>query len=784
MMRQSYDKLDFQKVLKTVSSWVHSDVSKEYLFSLMPLDNIEDIRLRSEQINEIRRMRQDGIFVNLESFLDLRDFIKKVTPLGSMLDAIELYCFIPFLNNTEEIIDKTEQCDKLKKITQSMSSQEDLLRQLQKSVNSEGEVLDTASQALKEIRKAIKNLEGKIRKRLEDIIQSEEVSIFLQDSFITQRSGRWVIPVRMDSKGQVSGVVHDVSKSGETAFIEPISIINLTNEMEALRADEKLEEVKIMKELSNRIRINADNLISNFHCLVYFDVLNALSIYADTLSMEPPIIHEKMEIRLFSARHPLLYSHFKSKGIENELVPLDLTLDCSRPIMVITGPNAGGKTVVLKTTGLLVIMALTGMHIPALSNSRIPFVRKIHADIGDEQSIEDSISTFAGHISNLKKFINEADKTSLVLIDELGTGTDPIEGAALASAILKALRNTGALVIANTHLSEIKGFVHRSEGMVNSAMEFDPKTFKPLYKLTIGLPGQSYAFETARRYGLPESVIDSARQLLGSQKIELDSLIKELQDKTIYYEKQAKELEKRLSELNNEQERLKKIIADTEQQRLEIIEKSYIDAQNLVDRIREELFSMLEEAKKLDKQLIKTSIKKATSISNDLSKSQKLLRPDAKPLLSIDDIKAGDKVYSKIVDDYVTVLSVNIKQKRLKISLRGIEFDVPVEDIKGLSDKQVSNIEGTVQICKQDDISVSTLNLVGKRVDEALSEVEPFLNHSFLSGMSEALIIHGIGTGALKKAIREYLKGHNLVRGCRDGSVSEGGTGVTVISFK
>ncbi|HIJ59318.1 MAG TPA: endonuclease MutS2 [Nitrospirae bacterium] len=783
MKKQLYHKLDFQKVLQTISQWVHSAVSVDKLFSLAPLDSIDEIRLRSDQIDEIRKIRQVGKSVQFESFEDLMPLIKKVTPQGSMLDALELYNFIPFLYNIEEILSIAESSNKLKVISQSITSHQDLLIRLKRSVNSEGEVLDTASPALKEIRRAIKNLEGRIRKKLEDIIQSEEVSIFLQDTFITQRSGRWVIPVRMDSKGMISGVVHDVSKSGETAFIEPLSIINLTNELENLKADEKLEEVKVLKELSQLIRINSQSLGNNFQNLVYFDVLNAISLYADEFSMERPIVHDELEINLFDARHPLLYSQFKNKGIENQLVPLNIRLHHSNPIMVITGPNAGGKTVVIKTVGLLTIMALTGMHIPSASMSRIPFLKKILADIGDEQSIEDSISTFAGHISNLSDFIDKADKSSLVLIDELGTGTDPIEGSALSSAILLELRNRCSLVIANTHLSEIKGFVYRTEGMINAAMEFDPKTFRPMYKLSIGMPGQSYAFETANRYGLPERVIESARELLGSQKIELDNLIKELQDKRVYYENQSMELQKRLAELEELKEGIKLQLKEAENKRQDILEEAYKEAQSIIEKTREELFTLFDEAKKQDKQTIKASIKKAEKLNDQIKQSIQAIKPDKSLSLNIADIKVGDKVYSQIADDYVNVVSVNKRQNRLKINLRGIEFDVPVEDIRELNNKKGEIKEGAINITKQEDIPLSKINLIGKRVDEALSEIEPFINHCFLSGIKETQIIHGIGTGALKRAIRDFLKGHSLIKAYRDSNPSEGGPGVTIVSF-
>ncbi len=788
MDRQSFEKLDYYKLLAIIAEGAHSPVSRQRVMSLEPLQDVEDIRLRNAQIEDIRAAIQRGFAISLQEYSDIVPLIKKSTPQGAILDAFELYCFIAVFENTEHILGLLGQHPELvslQRVVDNVNSCKGLLKRLKLSVDAEGNILDTASSALKAVRTSIRGIEAKIRRKLEDLVQSKEIAVFLQDNFITQRSGRWVIPVRMDSKGQVSGVVHDVSKSGETAFIEPLSIINLTNELENMRAEEKSEEIKVLRELSDDIRGNAEIILLSFEALVYYDLLNAIANYAERLSMESPSVVDSPGIKLFNARHPLLYNSLQARGMEDTLVPLDIVIDGSKPLMIITGPNAGGKTIVLKTVGLLTLMALTGMPIPASSLSVFPVFSKILADIGDEQSIEDSLSTFAGHISNLSRFISQADSNSMILIDELGTGTDPLEGAALASAILKELRDTGALVLANTHLSEIKGFVQRSEGMINASMEFDPKGFKPLYKLSIGIPGQSYAFETARRYGISERVIDTAKELLGSQKIELDSLLRELQEKVQHYERMNAELQERLIGVQRQRDELKGLMEQVQEQSRAILSKSHRDAEMLIEKTRQELYQLLEEAKTMEKASLKASIKQVSTMAQEMRRSMEALQPtldNKSPCIG--EIKEGDRVYSVVAGGPARIVQINQKQERVKINAQGIEFDVPLKDISLL--KEGRQDKGITEIVDSEDpgIVLTEINLIGKRVDEALSEVEPFLNHAFLSGIHEAVIIHGVGSGILKRAIHQHLKGHSLVKGFANASPSEGGAGVTIVKFK
>ncbi|HSB31186.1 MAG TPA: hypothetical protein VLD55_06255, partial [Candidatus Sulfobium mesophilum] len=505
MDKYSLDSVEFNKLLELAAAYSHSDASGKAVREIAPFENMEDILKRQGRIRDIIRMSDEGMPLRIYRFPDISSLIAKVRPEGAVLDGVELAGFIPVLDISRDIslqIRESEGLPFLKELAAGLTGFPDLLRTLKRSVDSEGNILDSASALLADLREQIRRLEGRIRKKLEEMTRDENVAVFLQDTFVTKRSGRWVIPVRMDSKGQVAGVVHDVSKSGETAFIEPLAIIQSANELENLVAEQKAEEIRILRNISSRIRESAMGISDEYAVVVHLDLLNAIAVLAGDMEMEIPQVADSGGITIRRARHPLLLLALRKTGEARDVVPLDVGLGGDNTVMVITGSNAGGKTIAMKTIGLLLVMALSGMPVPASSSSVFPFVKRLLVDIGDEQSIESSLSTFSAHVANISKILKAAEQMSLVLIDELGTGTDPEEGGALACAVLKELRESHALVFATTHLSDIKGYVHRTAGMLNASMEFDQKSLTPLYKLRIGEPGQSHALETARRYGL------------------------------------------------------------------------------------------------------------------------------------------------------------------------------------------------------------------------------------------------------------------------------------------
>jgi DNA mismatch repair protein MutS2 len=778
---------EFDKLLRKISPGARSDVSRRVVLNIRPLGERKDIEKRRGLINEIRRIIQEGSPFKFAHFADISQSLKKVRPEGAVLEASELYAYIPVLKMSSEIstqVSERSDLDFLAELAGELKGYPDLLRALERSVDSEGNVLDSASFVLADLRREIRKSELNINKRLEEMMRDSKVSIFLQDTFITKRAGRWVIPVRMDSKGQVPGVVHDISKSGETAFIEPLGLINLSNELENLVAEAKAEEIRILRQLSSDIRFNGYEIAKEFEIIVYLDALDAIARFAEQLNMQTPQINSGGMINLVDARHPLLHLVFSRSGFSQQVVPLNVRLGDAGNVMVITGSNAGGKTIALKTIGLVVIMTLSGMPVPADSSSSLPLVENLLADIGDEQSVESSLSTFAAHVSNIAEILDKGSTKTLILIDELGTGTDPDEGTALSCAVLKKLLQSGALVFASTHLTGIKGFVHMTEGMINASMEFDQKTLTPLYRLRIGEPGQSHALEVAKKYGLPDEIVSVAKEMLGNIKVEFDTLIADLNNKRAQCERELEELNLRQADIDRKQKLVDKLFVESERRKKEILSEAHKEALNVVVDIKRQLYKELDEIRKQDKKKARESLKKVEKTEKLIKEKikQHKTRPEKRP--KIEELDRGDIVYVESLGYDALIVDVVRRQERLRVRAGNVEFEVPLSDVelqRGMPlPVKAERKEGGIET---GEFVASSINIVGLRVDESVSRLERFLNDASLAGFNEVTIIHGIGKGLLLKAVHGHLKDHPLVRKFRKGEQSEGGSGVTMVTL-
>ncbi len=779
--KESLQVLEFDKILNAISRFSNSEASQKSVLEIYPLNDRKDIEKRSGQIQEIQRLSQKGAPLKLSHFQDIYQFIEKVKPEGVVLDIGELIAFIPVLRIISGIslqLSERNSLYLLKELTAHLTGFPDILESMERAFDSDGNILDTASTTLSYLRTQIRSLDRRIKKRLEEIVRDRKLIPFLQDNFITKRAGRWVIPIRMDSKGQVSGVVHDVSKSGETAFIEPLEIIGLANELENIIAEEKAEEIRILRDICHRIRKVVDEIEAQFKTIVCLDVLNSIARFADLLKMEVSQINDSSVIKLVRARHPLLML-LQKDGVIKEVVPLDLSLGAGNSVIAITGPNAGGKTITIKTVGMLLLMALSGIPVPADSSSTFPLVNELLVDIGDEQSIESSLSTFSAHISNISEILKKADSKTIVLMDELGTGTEPVQGAAIACAVLRDLKEKGFLVFATTHLTDIVGFVYRTEGMVNASMEFDKNTLTPLYRLAVGEPGQAHALEIARRYGLPESIIIFAKELLGNVNVEFYNLLSELKEKRLQYEQAFNELQQQSNEIGKKERSLKERLAEAERQKMEMLEKAYNEAKDIIMAAKRQIYAILEEAKREKR---REAIKKVEKTQQQVEEKLKEFHKEIS--LSMDEIREGVVVFVRSIGYDAKIVKVDKNHKRIRVMTGSRDIEVPISDIsikRGKLPESASVVKKDEET--EENIS-SVLNLVGLRVDEALSRLEPFLNHISLSGLEEVTIIHGIGTGALLKAVRDYITEHPLVEQFRSGKQTEGGNGVTIVNMK
>lgn len=774
--------LEYDKLLSSITEIAKSIATKRAIAEIRPFKDKNEIIKRQNLIRELLLLYRTGNPFPIFDLPDLTELFQKVKPEGALLEGRELYRFILFFEIVTDILKHEKKCKDIPLLSALINPLIDfpqIKRALVKSIDSEGNILDSASEKLFEIRTNARRLTVRIKKKLQDILDDPNVSKYLQDNFITQRGGRWVIPVRMDSKGQVSGVVHDVSSTGQTAFVEPIAIIALSNELENILAEQKVEEIRILNNLTSMIRENINTIKDEYDRILYLDMLNCISSFSYTMNMELPTLTEGNLIKIINAKHPLLTLSFKKMGGLKQVVPLSISLGEDKTIMVITGPNAGGKTLAIKTIGLLQLMAMSGLPVPADSTSQFPIFEDILVDIGDEQSIESNLSTFSAHIMNMSNIIEKGAPKKLVLIDEIGKGTDPDEGSALACAILKELRDRGCLAFATTHLSMIKVFVHKSEGMINASMDFDQRTFTPLYKLRIGEPGMSHALEIAKIYGLQDRVIENARNLLGEQKYVLTELVSDLNEKRQHYEKINSELERKKSELEEKGRLLNKKNSEIKSTYNEIISKAYKEASQIVSEAKREVNEIMLDAKDKSKESLKRLNVKQSEIKEMIDKLSK----EEHPIIDIKDIQEGDYVFVKSVDRDAVVISKNLKLNQIRIKIDGKDVIVPIDDVTLSKKKGQKDEDLGVEFKEEQEIN-TILNIIGRRVDEALSQLEPFLNRASLAGLSEVRVIHGVGKMILHKAIRQYLTGHPLVRSFQSAPLSEGGEGVTVISLR
>lgn len=789
MNAKTEEVLELGKVKEILKKYTFSMIAIEKINKLSPTSDIDIVRKLQQETREGINILKNDVKFPLEGIRDIRKSIHRAK-IDAVLYPKELL-YIASTMRASRLTKKLWQekkiknCEIIDEKVKSLQIFKPLEEEIFKAIVGEDEIADDASPKLYSIRNRKKNLMEEIRIKLNQMINSPSYQKVLQDPIITTRRGRYVIPVKQEYKGLVPGVIHDQSSSGATLFIEPMAVVERNNELRQLEVKEEEEILRILMELTAKIRENYVLLENTLDILVDLEVIFAKANYALRINGVEPKINDQGFIDLKTARHPLL------KG---EVVPIDVKLGDKFSILVITGPNTGGKTVSLKTVGLLTLMMQMGLHIPAKEGSEMSVFKKIFADIGDEQSIEQSLSTFSSHMKNIKSIIEEATNDSLILLDELGSGTDPSEGAALAMSILSYFYNKGSKVIATTHYSELKSFAHSKEGIENASVEFDVESLKPTYKLTIGIPGKSNALEIAKRLGLSETVISTAKSFIDSETLKVEDLLGHIErektqaeKETIRLKKLQWEYQKKLKDLEDEQEKTKRKYES-------ILEKTNQKAKDFIYNIRREAELIIEELKDLDEKVEKSkrdqAIQRAREWLKGASKKAMLLDKSRKApqhSKSKKDFKLGEKVYVANLEKEGHIVEIDKHEKQALVQIGILKFNVSLNDLYEIENE---TIEGTTKSNKYAHIgfekskTISTeIDLRGKTLDDALINVDRFLDDALMAGIPSVTIIHGKGTGVLRKGIQQMLRRRKNL--CfRNGDISEGGTGVTVVEFK
>ena len=646
----------------------------------------------------------------------------------------------------------------------------------------EEEVADNASPALASIRRKIRAASQRVRDQLDKLIHSQAHQKHLQESIVTQRGGRYVVPVKAEFRGEVPGLVHDTSASGATVFVEPMSVVEANNEIRVLRSDEQDEIARILLELSGEAGSFADSIIESYHYAVELDLIFAKAQVAYKMKAVVPQVGEDGKIALHAARHPLI--------AKEKVVPTDITLGVEFDTLIITGPNTGGKTVALKTIGLLTLMAMCGLMIPAGEGSRVAVFRHILADIGDEQSIEQSLSTFSSHMVNIIHIFEVADNSSLILLDELGAGTDPVEGAALAEAIIQELRGCGVRLACTTHYAELKAYAIQTPGVENGSCEFDVATLRPTYRLLIGVPGKSNAFAITQRLGMDTAIVDRARELVSREGNAFEQVVGRLEEDRRKMEDELEALRASAAQAKANAEGSQRLKDEAEAQAKKEIDRARQEAAQIVQKTRQRADALVGELEELrrqkNKQLsaeqkarLRSGLKELESSSDPVHQRRDDNYVLPRPLV------VGDEVLLYDIDKEATVLELP-KDGTVLVQAGIIKTRVPLENVRLLSKRQLKKKNPTRTVTKNVSTpeTSSSLDLRGQTVEEALMEVDNFLDRASRMHLSQVTIIHGKGTGALRTAVQQHLRRCSQVKSFRLGTYGEGESGVTIAELK
>ena len=786
--------LEFDQVREQIAAYTKTVVGGERARALTPTRDLLEIATRQQETSEAKQYLDQGGGLEFGPEEDFRELLQRGL-LGGLLRGGELFLVRELLraaryDRTE--LGRHEEIPLLSSIADNIPELGDLERAISGAISPAGEVLDNASPLLHNLRREARNAQNRLNEIMERNLRRLQRAELVQEPLITQRNGRMVLLIKAEMRYRVPGIVHDVSDSGATVFVEPMPAIDMGNRWREARLAEEREVERVLRQLSGMVGLSGEDLLLTLDLMARLDLDMAKARYsAATNAVAPWVADQEVadrRLKLIRARHPLL---------TGTVVPVSIELDRDQGVMLITGPNAGGKTVTLKTVGLLAMMAQAGLHVPA-EEAHFPRFDGIYADIGDQQSIQQSMSTFSSHITNLKGIMSRATVHSLVLVDELGTSTDPEEGSALASAVLRYFQKIGSFVVGTTHHRGVARFVQDEPGMVNASVDLDPTSLEPTYHLTLGLPGRSYALTIAARLGVPQEVIDDARSGISPVEQATEELLQELQQERRVVEELREEAETVRSEAVRQQRELEVQLADVEAAKANLVEESRQELQRrisgILDRLSRaerslEAYELRQDAEARARAETE-SIQEIRASRVEVREVQRQLESAAWSPIEVERVpwqqilKEGDRVYIRGIAQPVEVISAADSQDRVEVLLGTMRAKIPVYQLERKAEGHPAAAAHGVYLDRaRKKPSNADLDLRGLRVDEALSRVDEALNDAALDGAASVRIIHGKGTGALRQAIREYLGGHPLVMSAQNGE-GPGGDGITVAELE
>ena len=777
--------LEFNKIKEKLKDYAITKGGKELIEKLEPYETLFEVRNKLKETDEALDLLITKGNPPFEGLYDVKDGVERAKK-GGVLTAAQLLkiggmlkCSRRFKDYIARREDETAHII-LEDLAYILTPVKSLEEVIEISIISEEEISDRASSTLSSIRRSLKEKNSSVRDKINSIVRTN--AKYLQDSLYTMRGDRYVLPVKSEYKSSVPGLVHDQSSTGATLFIEPMSLVNLNNEIKELKLKEKAEIERILMDLSNRVYEVIDTVESNYKILTELDFIFAKGKYGSSLNAICPEVNEDKSFDIIQGRHPLIDPKI--------VVPSDIYLGKEFSTLMITGPNTGGKTVTLKTVGLLHLMGLSGLLIPAKDNSSISFFTNIFADIGDEQSIEQSLSTFSSHMTNIVKIMDKSDDNSLVLFDEIGSGTDPVEGAALAIAVIETLRGNGARIIATTHYSELKGYALRTSGIENASVEFDVETLKPTYRLLIGVPGKSNAFEISKRLGLREDVITKAKENISSENLKFEDLIRDLQEKSILANRDAREAKK----IKIEAEEIKKKYEEKVKRLDEVRDKAYSDARlearNIISKAKDEADEILKAMRELEKLGISQGGRarleeERKKLKDSLEKKEASLYKERENKGElIDKVVLGMDAYLPSLNQNVIIISMPDSRGEVQVEAGIMKINVKLKDLRKINNKPAKKEKKRREINLNLRSIESRIDLRGLDSEEACYRVDKYLDEAYMANLGEVSIVHGKGTGVLRKAINDMLKRHPHVKSYRLGEYGEGGDGVTIVILK